>query len=101
MRVILRWRLHPVPQLVSNHIKLKASNLSINNYKKLTGLNFSIASLAATATIFIKYASPDSFDWIAYLVHGTTFMFSFGMVGLLATDLAFTLKHRKDQDVED
>lgn len=44
--------------------------------------------------MLIRYASPDKFDWSAYLVHGTTFMFSFAMMGLLATDLAFTLQNR-------
>ena len=58
-----------------------------------------VASLAATSSILIYYASPDKFNCQAYLVHGTTFMFSFFMLGLLATDLAFTLKHRHEEEL--
>jgi len=57
-----------------------------------------VGSLASTATVLIRYASPDTFDWSAYLVHGTTFLFSFVMLGLLATDLAFTLRNRQNKD---
>lgn len=51
-------------------------------------------------TVLIRYASPDKFDWSAYLIHGTTFTFSFTMIGLLATDLAFTLRNRQNRDLE-
>jgi fatty acid desaturase len=59
-----------------------------------------IASVAATLTILVKYAAPDKFGWQAYLVHGATFMFSFVMLGFLATDLAFTLNHRQQNNTE-
>ena len=48
-------------------------------------------------SILIRYASPDKFDCYAYLIHGTTFLFSFVMMGLLATDLAFTLRNRQNR----
>ena len=63
-------------------------------------LAFTIASVAATLSILLKYASPDKFGCMAYFFHGITFMFSFVMMGLLATDLAFTLRHRHSQDEE-
>ena len=50
-------------------------------------------------SILIRYASPDKFDCCAYLTHGTTFLFSFVMMGLLATDLAFTLRNRQNRDI--
>ena len=51
-------------------------------------------------SILIRYASPDKFDCYAYLIHGTTFLFSFVMMGLLATDLAFTLRNRQNGTLE-
>lgn len=60
----------------------------------------SIGSITCAATILIRYASPDKFDWSAYLIHGTTFVFSFSMLGLLSTDLAFTLRNRQNIDKE-
>ena len=57
-----------------------------------------IGSLASTMSILIRYASPDKFHCSAYLIHGTTFLFSFVMMGLLATDLAFTLRNRQKRD---
>ena len=65
-----------------------------------TEKEFGLASIASTATVLIRYASPETFDWSAYLVHGTTFIFSFSMLGLLATDLAFTLRNREVGDSE-
>jgi hypothetical protein len=59
-----------------------------------------LVSLASTLSILIKYASPDKFNCVAFMVHGTTLMFSFVMIGLLATDLSFTLQHRESQDLE-
>jgi hypothetical protein len=56
--------------------------------------------MTCAATILIRYASPDKFDWSAYLIHGTTFIFSFSMLGLLATDLAFTLRNRQKVDLQ-
>lgn len=50
-------------------------------------------------SILIRYASPDKFTCKAYLIHGTTFLFSFVMMGLLATDLAFTLRNRQNRDL--
>ena len=66
----------------------------LQELKSLTRNFALLGSIASTSTLLIRYASPDTFHWSAYLVHGTTFTFSFVMLGLLATDLAFTLRNR-------
>ena len=72
----------------------------LGKFSHLSDKEFFVASFASTATVLIRYASPDTFDWSAYVIHGTTFLFSFSMLGLLATDLAFTLRNRELGDIE-
>ena len=62
--------------------------------------DFIIASFASSLTILLRYAATNSFNWGAYAIHTTAFMFSFVMIGLLATDLAFTLKNRSNNDIK-
>ena len=62
--------------------------------------DFIIASFASSLTILLRYAATSSFNLGAYAVHTTAFMFSFVMIGLLATDLAFTLKNRANNDIK-
>jgi hypothetical protein len=47
---------------------------------------------AGITTILVRYTS-DNFPISAYLVIGLTLLASFSMIGLLAEDLAFTLKN--------
>ena len=61
---------------------------------------FILAALASSLTILIRYSSIEKFEWSAYFIHITAFMFAFVMMGLLATDLAFTLKNRATNDLE-
>ena len=55
-----------------------------------------IFSLAAVITIIKRYAQAESqvFPTEAYLVIGSTLMFGFVTVGLLATDLSITVYNR-------
>lgn len=48
-------------------------------------------------TILVRYASPEHFPLSAHIVIGLTLFTSFAMIGLLAEDLAFTLKNKRDQ----
>ena len=51
---------------------------------------------AAITTLLVRYANSDNFPVSAYLVIGLTLLSSFAMIGLLAEDLAFTLKNKRD-----
>ena len=48
-------------------------------------------SFASTVTIMTTYADKEFFPFTGYGVIGGCLFWSFVMVGLLATDLAFTL----------
>ena len=61
---------------------------------------FSLVSFASSLTIILRYGATKSFIASAYAVHITAFMFAFVTIGLLATDLAFTLKNRSNGDIE-
>jgi hypothetical protein len=52
-----------------------------------------IVSFALTTTITVTYADASCFPWTGYFVIGSCLFFSFVMMGLLATDLSFTLKN--------
>ena len=55
-------------------------------------------SISTTATILVVYADSELFPVSGYLIIGGIFFWSFLMVGLLATDLAFTL-HNTELDL--
>jgi hypothetical protein len=44
----------------------------------------------------VRYASADNFPSSAFILIGLTLLSSFSMIGLLAEDLAFTLKNKRD-----
>jgi hypothetical protein len=46
-----------------------------------------------------SYADKEMFPLSGYLVIGGSLFFPFVMVGLLATDLSFTLKNKAEDDV--
>lgn len=51
---------------------------------------------ATITTILVRYASADNFPSSAFILIGLTLLSSFSMIGLLAEDLAFTLKNKRD-----
>jgi hypothetical protein len=54
-------------------------------------------SFASTVTIMTTYADKEFFPFTGYGVIGGCLFWSFVMVGLLATDLAFTLHNEAGQ----
>lgn len=46
------------------------------------------------------YADKEMFPVSAYIVIGSSLFFAFVMVGLLATDLSFTLKNKASDNLE-
>ena len=57
----------------------------------------SLVAFLSTLTILITYIDKEFCPWSGYFVIGGCFFFSFTMVGLLATDLSFTLKNQSQE----
>lgn len=59
-----------------------------------------LCSTAVTVWVFCRYSSKQKFPKTAYLNIGLTMFFSLASIGILATDVGFTLYYEHENDIE-